>query len=112
MAENDAIIKKLSATPDEFRATAERTGCALLKRFSKDSGLEKGVKEGFNYYNFGLLKEDLGDLATQLKKHVCSKVPEPEEAYITYMHSRHQNPRTSTVTSNGMLYASSPQLTQ
>jgi hypothetical protein len=89
MAENDAIIKRLSATPDEFRAIARHTGCALLERFSADPGLEKGVRNGFDYYNFGLLKEDLGDLATQLKKHVCSKMPEPKKVYVTYVYSRY-----------------------
>lgn len=91
MAEIDAITQKLSATPDEFRATAQRTGLALLKRISEssaDQSLQKGVRDGFEYYAVSLFTKDLRDLMTELEKHVCSKILEPKRAYITYVHSR------------------------
>ena len=91
MAEVDAIAQKLSATPDEFRATAKDTGRALLKRISEssaDQSLQKGVRNGFDYYTVRLFDEELRNLMTELKKHVCSKMLEPKLAYITYLQSR------------------------
>jgi hypothetical protein len=79
MVENHEIIKNLSATTSKFRTTAECTGHALLKRFSEDSGLEKKAAHGFDLYEVKFLKEDLEDLTTQLKKHVCSTRPKRKE---------------------------------
>ena len=79
MVDDHEIIKNLSATPSEFRTTAECTGHALLKRFSEDSGLEKKVAHGFDLYEIRFLKKDLEDLTTQLKKHVCSTKPKRKE---------------------------------
>jgi hypothetical protein len=89
MVEDHEIIKNLSATPSDFRTAAECTGRALLKRFSEDSGLEKKVKDGFDFYEVRFLRKDLEDLVTQLEKHVCSTRPKRKKDCITYVHSRY-----------------------
>jgi len=107
MVDDHEIIRNLSATPSEFRTTAECTGHALLKKFSEDSGLEKEVARGFDIYEIKFLKKDLENLTTQLKKHVCSTRPKRKEGLHNLRQSRYQD-----MASNGMSCASSPSMCQ
>jgi hypothetical protein len=112
MAEDLTTVKNFSATSDKFRAVAESTGQTLLKRLREDSDLEKKAKLGFDAYDVKLLGEDLENLMTQFKVHVCGTRPVRKKYCISYTHFRNLKPCITTMVLNGISYGSSPVIFQ